>query len=100
VKTILAIATVAVMAISAPAFAQSAGNAGATGTGATGSGSNTPGSGVDKSMTTAPSGGMQTGGATKMQEGRAVSRDAPAGDKADDTPKTVRGDQNSQDKAK
>ncbi len=96
-KSIFAITTVALMAISAPAFAQSAGSTGATGDAGPLTGHNTPGSGVDKGMTAAPSGAMRKDG---MQEGRAVSRDAPAGDKADATPKTVRGDQNSQDKAK
>jgi len=87
------------MAISAPAFAQSSGAPGATGDSGPLTGHNTPGGGADNSMAS-PSGGMQGGGSMKMHEGRAATRDTPAGDKADDTPNSVRGDQNGQDKAK
>jgi hypothetical protein len=45
-RTTLAIAFTSLLALSAPAFAQSAGAPGATGAGTTGSGSNPPGSGA------------------------------------------------------
>jgi hypothetical protein len=87
VKTILTVATIAVMAISAPAFAQSSGAPGATGDSGPLTGHNTPGGAADKSMAS------PNGGSMKMHEGRAATPDTPAGDKADDTPKSVRGDQ-------
>jgi hypothetical protein len=41
-------------------------------------------------------GAMKSGGAMKMHN----ARNAPAGDKTDNTPRTVQGDQNNQDQAK
>lgn len=99
-RPVLALATLAIMAISAPVFAQSAGAPGATGDTGSLSGSNPPGGGVDKSMKATPSGGMRNGGATKMDEGRAAAPEGPAGDKANDAPQGVRGDQSKQDQAK
>jgi hypothetical protein len=79
-KSILALTAAIALAISAPAFAQSAGTPGAIGDTGSAVGHNTPGGGVDKNMTTSPNDGMQNSGAMKKHEGRAASPDAPAGE--------------------
>jgi hypothetical protein len=71
-RTTLAIAFTSLLALSAPAFAQSPGSPGATGTGMTGSGANTPGSGAVHPGDPAP--GYQTRD-NGMSEGRAAAPD-------------------------
>lgn len=100
-RPILAIAVTSMLALSAPAFAQSVGSPGAA---PGGSGSNTPGSGVvpnsnhpSGSQSLNTNGDMNNG----MSEGRAAAPDTntPA-NAANPAPETVRGDQNGQDSAK
>jgi hypothetical protein len=84
------------LALSAPAFAQSAGSPGAA---PAGSGSNTPGSGVEQNAPRATTGASNRMG-NGMSEGRAAAPNTPTGTHADPAPDTVRGDQNGQDTAK
>lgn len=99
-KTTLILAAAAMMAISAPALAQSNGSPGAS---TAGSGSNTPGSGVEPNTPHNANGammkndGMKTNG---MSEGRAATTTNTPGNSANTTPKTVQGDQKGQDQAK
>ena len=95
-RTSVALAAVAMFALATPAFSQAAGDAGANGAAGSATGHNTPGSAGTSSP---PANGMQKSGGM-MGSQHAAAKNAPAGDKADDTPKSVRGDQNSQDKAK
>ena len=100
-RTTFALAAAAMLALAAPAFAQSAGSPGAA---SSGSGANTPGSGVDKSTAHGDMNGTvkgMKGNGNRMKEGRAASmKTNTPGDRANATPKTVKGDQNKQDTAK
>ena len=97
-RTPVALAVLAMFALATPAFSQAAGDAGANGAAGPATGHNTPGSAGTNSP--ASSGEAQPAGSMRMQSGHATAQNAPTGDKADDTPKSVRGDQNRQDKAK
>ncbi len=104
-RPILTLAVTSMLALSAPAFAQSVGSPGAA---PGGSGSNTPGSGVvpnsnhpSGSQTLNTNGQMNNG----MSEGRAaapnVSPDSTApGTTAQPAPDTARGNQNGQSEVK
>jgi hypothetical protein len=70
-RTTLALAFTSLLALSAPAFAQSAGAPNPSGTGVTGSGSNTPGSGGVHAGDPAYRNGQDSG----MSEGRAAAPD-------------------------
>jgi len=99
-KSAIALAAAGLIALSMPAFAQNAGSPGATGTGTGLSGSN-PGTSPGASNTDANR--MGTSGANGgMNEGRATSPDMTntPGNKSNDAPTTVRGDQNGQGTAK
>jgi len=104
-KTVYALAAASLLALSVPAFAQNAGSAGATGTGTGLTGSN-PGTGSATQNSAGKGMDGQTngvnGGSNGMNEGRAAApnmTNTPQ-DPANNTPSTVRGDQNGQGTAK
>jgi hypothetical protein len=101
-KSLLTLAAVGLLALSAPAFAQDAGSPGASGVGGGMSGSNTGSRPATNNNDSNKLGG--TGPASgAVGEGRATSTDTMTntpGDPANPAPDTVRGDQNRQDMAK
>ena len=99
-KSLLALTAAGLLALSAPAFAQSAGSPGATGATNGLTGSDT---GTGPATMNNDSNKMGGGAAGTMNEGRATAPDQMTNtpqDPANNTPKTVRGDQNGQDMAK
>jgi hypothetical protein len=68
-RTTLALALTSLLALSAPAFAQTPGSPGATGTGLTGSGTNPPGSGAVHPGDPDYRNGMSEGRAAAPDEG-------------------------------